>query len=117
MSGAEKFGERLRRLRKRTRLRQCELAERVGVKRSTIGVWESGRLPLHTKLMLDRLAPIFGVTPFYLRFGFERSDGRLHQADLAQRPRWSRPGTELVELCHQGRAEIAEAEGFTRPMP
>lgn len=111
----ETFGERLRRLRKRAGLGQVALGQRIGVSKSAISVWESGRLPLHVAQVSEQLAAVFGVTGYYMRFGQEASDRRLAEAAQRDRPRWSIPDAVLIELAREGRDEIAAAEGFARP--
>lgn len=111
----ETFGERLRRLRKRSGLGQVELGRCIGVSKSAISVWECGRLPLHVALVSDQLAKVFGVTGYYMRFGQEASERRLAEAERRNRPRWSIPEPRLIALAREGRAEIAQAEGYARP--
>jgi transcriptional regulator with XRE-family HTH domain len=114
MSG-ERFSVRLVRLRRRCRLKQIELAEVLGVTARTIGHWEQGRWPGHRLgAICTKLAPILGVTPHYLRFGWEESDTRLAARARAS---WSVPSPELVEEARAGRREIERAEGFKRCAP
>ena len=52
---------RIRELRARDRLSQEELAQRVGVRRETIGNLENGRYNPSLKLAMD-IAQVFGAT-------------------------------------------------------
>ena len=56
-----KLKTRIRELRARDRLSQEELAQRVGVRRETIGNLENGRYNPSLKLAMDS-APVFGAT-------------------------------------------------------
>ena len=56
-----KLKTRIRELRARDRLSQEELAQRVGVRRETIGNLESGRYNPSLKLAMD-IAQVFGTT-------------------------------------------------------
>ncbi|MCW5937082.1 MAG: helix-turn-helix domain-containing protein [Fimbriimonadaceae bacterium] len=59
---APAFGSALRALRGRSGLSAQELADRLGVARSTFGLWETGdRVP--SQESLDRLATLCGATP------------------------------------------------------
>ena len=56
-----KLKTRIRELRARDRLSQEELAQRVGVRRETIGNLENGRYNPSLKLAMD-IALVFGAT-------------------------------------------------------
>ena len=56
-----KLKTRIRELRARDRLSQEELAQKVGVRRETIGNLENGRYNPSLKLAMD-IAQVFGVT-------------------------------------------------------
>ena len=56
-----KLKTRIRELRARDRLSQEELAQRVGVRRETIGNLEKGRYNPSLKLAMD-IAQVFGAT-------------------------------------------------------
>ena len=56
-----KLKTRIRELRARDRLNQEELAQRVGVRRETIGNLENGRYNPSLKLAMD-IAQVFGTT-------------------------------------------------------
>ena len=49
------------RLRKECNLTQCELAKQLGVRQSTIAMWESGEV-MPTADKLPRIAKILGCT-------------------------------------------------------
>lgn len=56
----EKKGRKMRELREKAGLTQCGLAEKVGVQRSTVAMWETGqRYPRPDKLL--KLEALFGV--------------------------------------------------------
>ena len=56
-----KLRTRIRELRARDRLSQEELAQKVGVRRETIGNLENGRYNPSLKLAMD-IAQVFGAT-------------------------------------------------------
>ena len=56
-----KLKTRIRELRARDRLSQEELAQKVGVRRETIGNLENGRYNPSLKLAMD-IAQVFGAT-------------------------------------------------------
>ena len=56
-----KLKTRIRELRARDRLSQEDLAQRVGVRRETIGNLENGRYNPSLKLAMD-IAQVFGTT-------------------------------------------------------
>ena len=56
-----KLKTRIRELRARDRLSQEELAQRVGVRRETIGNLENGKYNPSLKLAMD-IAQVFGAT-------------------------------------------------------
>ena len=60
-----KLKTRIRELRARDRLSQEELAQKVGVRRETIGNLENGRYNPSLKLAMD-IAKVFGCTVEYL---------------------------------------------------
>ena len=64
-----KLKTRIRELRARDRLSQEELAQKVGVRRETIGNLENGRYNPSLKLAMD-IAKVFGCTVEDL-FGFD----------------------------------------------
>lgn len=61
------FGEVLRDLRKHEGLSQAELAEILGVSKSTVGMYEQSKRSPHSDELLMRIAGYFGVTIDYLK--------------------------------------------------
>ena len=59
------LAERIKELRKKRKLSQRELAERINVSQQTVGSWETGRSEPNSDMML-RLSELFGVTLDYL---------------------------------------------------
>ena len=60
-----KLKTRIRELRARDRLSQEELAQRVGVRRETIGNLENGRYNPSLKLAMD-IAHVFGLSLIHI---------------------------------------------------
>lgn len=57
-------GDKIRKLRKRKRMTQKELADKIGVKPTAVSAWETGlNRPLMDKIMI--LANLFNVSPDY----------------------------------------------------
>src|SRR5579884_1736870 len=80
------FGELLKAFRKRRRLRQEELAARLGVHRNTIGAWERGdRLP-DTRGMIQEAA-------HHLRLDEQETRQLLEASLLATSLRWNVPSS------------------------
>ncbi|HBF0312616.1 helix-turn-helix domain-containing protein [Clostridioides difficile] len=65
------FGERLKELRLKSKLKQSELGEKIGVSASTIGMYEQGRR-FADQSTLIKLAEYFNVTTDYL-LGFNKT--------------------------------------------
>ena len=65
----ETFGARLRRLRRAKGWTQEELSDHSGVKRSTIGLYESGAIKGAGAEAAHRLAAALGVDSEHLVFG------------------------------------------------
>lgn len=59
------LGDKIKKLRKDMKITQQELADRIGVVQSTIGMMESGR-KIGSHLTLNKLADFFGVSLDYL---------------------------------------------------
>ena len=57
----EKFGERIRELRKERGLTVYELANRLGISRNTLTTWELGEKDPHTLEILREMAKILRV--------------------------------------------------------
>lgn len=62
-----KLGSKIKALRKKSKMSQTKLAEKVGVLRITIGKWENGEVVPPTE-MITAFSLIFGVTTDYLIF-------------------------------------------------
>lgn len=70
-------GERIRELRESRHLTQMDLANKCGVSKTTISMWESGsRMP--SRLSMEALCDIFNVQMDYLRC---RSDISMRYLD------------------------------------
>lgn len=74
------LGERIRRLRTGARMTQNELAERLGVSTSAIGMYEQGRREPPYELLL-RVGELFGVSMDWLLARDER-DNAAEPGDL-----------------------------------
>lgn len=61
------FGKVLRELRKREGLSQAELAEILGISKSTVGMYEQSKRSPRSDELLMRIAGYFGVTIDYLK--------------------------------------------------
>ena len=59
-------GELIRQLRKEKNMTQEELAEYIGVQKSAVAKWETGRTQNIKTETLHALAVLFGVQPSYL---------------------------------------------------
>lgn len=93
------FGERLRDLRKQKKHTQAEVADALGVPRTTYASWESDyRFPGDEQGMLDKIAQYFGVSVDYL---LGRTDER--------RPARPRGGYDLNEVAKRLPPDLAEA--------
>ncbi len=71
---AERFGERLRRLRVARRVSCAHLAQRVGVTEGAIRQMESGQTKMASFVIGLRLARELGVEPWYLANGTDGDD-------------------------------------------
>lgn len=63
-----KFGDILRMLRVRAGLTQVEMAEKLGISRSTVGMYEQGKREPDFELE-EKIADLFNVSLDYLRTG------------------------------------------------
>lgn len=70
------LGQRLKDLRAQKQLYQKELADRLGVARSTVAAWEAGTKRPEGRT-LEKLADFFGVTTDYIFGRTDRPQGRL----------------------------------------
>lgn len=62
----EKFGERIRELRKERGITSYEMATRLGISRNTLTNWERGNKEPHAVEILEEMAKIFEVPLKYL---------------------------------------------------
>ncbi len=74
------FSKRLRELRKKLGLTQSQLAEKLGVSSSSIGMYEQGRREPDSA-MLSRICSTLNVSIDYL-LGFERFDSHREVEDV-----------------------------------
>ena len=107
---------RIRRAREQAGLSQSEMAEELGVGRTTYINFETGRTRLFNPL-LDSMAERLGISVDELLFG-PRSDGQLLR-DNAELQRWRNSASELEQQKNtlQERLEAAgkviDAQGTT----
>lgn len=70
----EKFGERIKELRKERGITSYEMATRLGISRNTLTNWERGNKEPHAVEILEEMAKIFEVPLRYLLIEEEKSD-------------------------------------------
>lgn len=58
----EKFGERIRELRKNFGMTGYEMADRLGISRNTLVNWERGEKEPHAVEILEKMAEIFQMS-------------------------------------------------------
>jgi len=75
------FGSNLKKLREDAGLSQEQLADVIGVSKSTIGMYEQGKRMPNTNTILKDIASYFGVSIDYL-VGFTKEDGTICEDDL-----------------------------------
>jgi transcriptional regulator with XRE-family HTH domain len=81
MSTPQDIGTRIRAVRRERRLTQDEFADRVGVSRSAVAQWETGRAGQITG-NLSRIAGVLEVNVEYLMYGDDkRAVGDVRQGD------------------------------------
>jgi transcriptional regulator with XRE-family HTH domain len=81
MSDPLEIGHRIRAARRDRGLTQDELADQVGVSRSAVAQWETGRTGQVTG-NLSRIAGVLGVNVEYLMYGDDkRAMGEVRQGD------------------------------------
>lgn len=79
----ESFGERVRRLRLARQLSPGQLADKIGVSRPTVVMWESGASAFPESKNLVRAAEVLCVDPKYLQFGDGPIDAYANVPDAA----------------------------------
>jgi transcriptional regulator with XRE-family HTH domain len=81
MNTPHDIGTRIRTIRRERGLTQDELADQVGVSRSAVAQWETGRTGQVTG-NLSRIAGVLGVNVEYLMVGDDkRAAGEVRQGD------------------------------------
>jgi transcriptional regulator with XRE-family HTH domain len=81
MSTPQDIGTRIRAIRRERGMTQDELADLVGVSRSAVAQWETGRTGQVTG-NLSRIAGVLGVNVEYLMVGDDkRAAGEVRQGD------------------------------------
>lgn len=98
--------KRLAELRRRLRLTQEELAERLGVSRVTVARWETGKLVPGTESIL-KLSEVLGVSPSYF---FEE-----------RQPEWDKNASfvkgKVIPIPIYGEAQAGSFGGYASPTP
>lgn len=77
------FGANLKKLREDSHLSQEQLADVIGVSKSTIGMYEQGKRMPNTNTILKDIASYFGVSIDYL-VGFQSDFGSLSEEDFSR---------------------------------
>ena len=77
------FGANLKKLREDSHLSQEQLADAIGVSKSTIGMYEQGNRMPNTNTILKDIASYFGVTIDYL-VGFNSDNSSLSDEDFSR---------------------------------
>lgn len=77
------FGSNLKKLREDSHLSQEQLADIIGVSKSTIGMYEQGKRMPNTNTILKDIASYFGVTIDYL-VGFQADNSVLSEEDFSR---------------------------------
>lgn len=77
------FGANLKKLRENAHLSQEQLADAIGISKSTIGMYEQGKRMPNTNTILKDIALYFGVSIDYL-VGFLPDKGDLSEDDFAR---------------------------------
>lgn len=81
MSSPPNIGARVRDIRRERGMTQDQLAERIGVSRSAVAQWETGRAGQLTG-NLSRIADVLGIGMEYLMHGADkRAAGQVGQGD------------------------------------
>lgn len=103
------MGERIHNLRKKHRMTQAELAERLGVGRSAVLKYEKGEVKNIPYDTIVKMATIFGVTPAYIQCfdGWDNEKQLSDEVALIERiqAKW---GKNMIALM-QNFSELNEA--------
>ena len=103
------LGERLKRLRTGARMTQQELAERLGVSASAIGMYEQGRRE-PSAILLVQMARLFGVSTDYLLTGCASQPQDVAHLHRAVQDTRQKLGAELLLRGPDGTAREATDE-------
>jgi transcriptional regulator with XRE-family HTH domain len=76
-------GERIKELRKKSRISQIELAEKLNCKSSTISVIESGKNNVTSEMVIE-LSKIFNVSTDYILTGIENKSITTTEQEIIQ---------------------------------
>lgn len=115
------MGERIRFLRKKSKMTQEDLAKILGIGRSAILKYEKGQVENLPKATIEKMASVFGVSPAYI-MGYDSWDKEEQLSDevaLIERiqAKWGKDAVELMqhfcEMNNDGKAALLEmAENF-----
>lgn len=119
------IGHRIKEARQGAGLTQEQLAEIVGVSRSAVAQWETGRTG-QVGANLTRIAAALGVTAGHLLEGSRRDDSPLDGAEVAllrlyrtcapeDRAFLVRTAVRLARLADATRGETVRGSGSSRP--
>ena len=116
------MGDRIRYLRKQSKMTQADLARVLGVGRSAVLKYEKGQVENLPKATIEKIAAVFGVTPSYIMC-FDKWDNEEQLSDevaLIERiqAKWGKDAVELLhiftEMNDDGKAALLEmAENFS----
>lgn len=98
------MGERIEYLRKKQGLTLDELGSKLGLQKSAVKKYETGRVENIKRGTIKKMAEIFGVDPAYLMFGGDESSARVSQQKLV-------PVLGTVQCGPNGLAE-EEPDGY-----
>ena len=110
-----KFADRMKELRKENSMTQDELAEKLGISRSAVGMYEQGRREPDFA-MLDLTADVFNVSIGYLVGNDERGSYPRHggSEDEIRRPRTVGVTLEEERLLREYRNASADVKRAVR---
>ena len=111
------FGEVLKDLRKREGLSQAELAEILGVSKSTVGMYEQSKRSPHSDELLMRIAGYFGVTIDYLKgytpdgISYDFDKLGLRKVVIKRLPMLGKIACGQPVMCEQEYETVIDASG------